>query len=150
SMNFPNIWTLVGNNYESLKGFAIMLTLAICLAGIYTVINGIKKFETNEQIINTCCWFLWTCLIFLPGMHERYAYPLDILLLLLCFTDKKYIKYSIICILSSLMVYGNFLYSNQIQCNYLAIFYILTYIHFTHTILKDNTNKSEKSNDFEH
>lgn len=134
-INFPSFWCIAGNETSDIANFAKILTMIICLVGLFVIMSGKKKFETKEQILNTLCWFLWTCLIFLPSMHERYAYPLDILLLLLCFINPAYIKYAAMAELMSLVSYNFYLFGYYFHFYVFAVFYIIAYFHFTYTIL---------------
>ena len=77
--------------------------------------------------------------MFLPAMHERYAYPLEILLVILTCINKDYLKYSSVAILFSLFTYGNYLFSNGGLDKYIVIIYAGCYLHFTYTILKKNS-----------
>ena len=108
-MNFPSIWQLFGDDYPRFKNFAMLLTLAICLIGFYIIVSGKKKIENAKQLITVAVWFMWTCLLFLPAMHDRYAYLMDILLLIAAFLDKKNFKYAFICLLMSFKSYPGYL-----------------------------------------
>ena len=144
-LNFCSFWALVGDSYDEFKLFGVLLVLALCVIGIYMVLCGKKKFETQEQIVNTYSWFLWTCLLFLPAMHDRYAYPLDIFLILLCFTKKSYLKYAILSVLVSLVTYGKYLNSNDIPYYICTLLYIFAYFHYTYYILIKETDEDNAS-----
>ena len=63
----------------------------------------------RNLMLRLCIWCIWTCVLFLPNMHERYAYSLDILMLVFLFTidsGEKEIPVIGICWLSSLVCYG--------------------------------------------
>jgi len=144
-LGFYSFWVLVGNNYEILKNFAIMLTAGICAIGTYSIVSCKKYFESKESILSILCWFLWTVLLFLPGMHDRYAYPLDIFLILLAFTNKKYIKYAVLSATLSTTVYGNFLFSQAFVHEY-SLLYLLFYVHFSQTIFSTSEISTNAEN----
>ncbi len=107
--NFTSFWRLLGDDYEGFGKLAILTTLIICGLGFYAVILGKKKIESLEQFFNTATWFVWVMVMFLPAMHERYAFLLDAMLIALSFISVKYIKYACVSLLLSLAVYGNYL-----------------------------------------
>ena len=81
SHHFPSIWNLITNSYDFFRGTAIRLTFSILGIGLLLILHTKLPF-TRENTLNILIWSLWTCLLFLPSMHERYAYPLIILLLI--------------------------------------------------------------------
>ena len=75
-------------------------------------------------------------------MHERYTYLLDILLVLLCFIDKKYIKYAALSFLLSFITYGAYLIGNDGIRSLYALIFIVSWVHYTYVILLTPTPKS--------
>ncbi len=49
----------------------------------------------------------------LPAMHERYSYPLDILLLILGTLNKKYLIYAVVSVMLSTITYGHYLFGTE-------------------------------------
>ena len=137
-MNMNSFWMIGGSDYEWLKNMAIGITICLCGIGFYLVITGKKRMETHAQYLNTCCWFLYTCLLFLPAMHERYTYPLDILFVLLCFADRRYYKYATISILLSITTYASYLFGNFETTYWHAFLYVVMWIHYTYTIILED------------
>ncbi len=95
---------------------------------------GKVRIDTGEAFIKTAAVFLWTCILFLPAMHERYTYPLDILLILLVFLDRRYWKYAAVSVLLSLMTYGNYLFGSGSVNQWNGVIYVVTWISFMSTI----------------
>ena len=110
-MNAPSFWVLVGNNYEFLHIFAIGLTIALCGIGLMYILNHENCLDGGEAFMAAATWFVWICFLFLPAMHERYAYMLDIFLLILCFFRIEYVKFFGVSFISSLMQYGLYLFN---------------------------------------
>jgi len=135
-MNMASFWVLVGDNYAGLSGFSVILTLLLCGIGLYTVLHGIKKLGSAEQFMNTAVWFVWTCIFFLPGMHDRYTYLLDVLLVMLAFIDKKYIKYAAVSATLSIMTYGIYLFDNGDISIFYSLVYLASWLHYTCFIIK--------------
>lgn len=138
-VNFPSFWMFVGNDYEWLKTAAIVMAAGICGMGLYIIMKRKLDCSRPENFVSIASWFIWTCVLFLPAMHERYAYPLEILLVILTCINKDYLKYSSVAILFSLFTYGNYLFSNGGLDKYIVIIYAGCYLHFTYTILKKNS-----------
>lgn len=138
-LNVSSVWVLVGQDYKSLKTFAMMLTIILCGLGLYAILLKRKKIDSIEQFLNTAVWFVWVCILFLPAMHERYTFLLDILLILLCFVDTKYIKYAATSSVLSLITYGAFLYGNGGLDKWFVLIYLGAWIHFTTTIVQKDS-----------
>ncbi len=139
-LNYPSFWVLFGDVYDILKDPAIFLTAALCGLGIYVVLSGYKKISTEIQYLNTGTWFVWTVVLFLPAMHERYSYMLDVLLTLLCFLKPEYLIFCVGENFISTITYKNFLFGgNIINLEILAAFNILLYIGYSYFILRNET-----------
>lgn len=139
-LNISSFWLIVGDDWQFLNRFAIFFTLLLCGIALYIILLKKKRIDTSEQFINTATWFVWTCILFLPAMHERYTYPLDILLILLVFIDRKYLKYAVLSILLSLITYGAYLFGNIGTNAYFAIANLIGWLHYTYTILKNDAS----------
>lgn len=141
-LNVSSIWVLVGQDYNTLKTLAMMLTFVLCGIGLYVILAKRKKIDTLEQFMNTAVWFVWVCIMFLPAMHERYTFLLDILLILLCFIDTKYIKYAALSALLSLLTYGAYLYGNGGLDKWHVLLYLGAWIHYTYVIVKQDSGSN--------
>lgn len=142
-MNIPSFWMLVGEDYEILNRGAIIITFVLCGVALYTIISGIKKIDSAEQFLNTATWFVWTCVLFLPSMHERYTYPLDILLVVLAFVNKKYVKYALVSSTLSLITYGIYFFNNGSLDKFYALIFLATWLHYTYFIIKQDEPSSD-------
>lgn len=140
-LNVTSFWQLIGDGYDSFKDVSIMITLILCGIGLYAILANYKKMDTLEEFLNTAAWFVWTCVLFLPAMHERYTYPVDILLILCCFTRTKYIKYATLSCMLSLISYGAYLVGNAGITQFLVVLYVGAWVHFTYTILTKSDGK---------
>lgn len=109
-MNVVSIWRLVGDNFKFLGVYAFMFTVTLFGLGLYALLKGYVKLDTPEQHLAVACWTLWTCVLFLPAMHERYPYPRDILLVLLAILNRKYVKFAIPEICFVMITYGFYFY----------------------------------------
>lgn len=134
-LNFPSFWVFIGNKYEALSKFAIILTLFILGYGLFCILFRKVMLGEPQQFVEMAVWSVWTCLIFLPAMHERYGYALEILLLVLVFVNKKYFFCISIVEITSILTYGHFLFQNRINIQVLSAFYIAAYLVYSWMII---------------
>lgn len=137
-LNVCSFWMLIGSNYDWMKDIAIMTTIILCGLGLLAVIARYKKMGTIEQFLNTAAWFAWVCVMFLPAMHERYTFVLDILLVLLTFINVKYLKYAVTSVVLSSISYGAYLFGNGGLNEWYVWALVAFWIHFTYTIVKQD------------
>lgn len=137
-MNFPSFWVLLGDDYEHLKSAAILLTIGILGTGLLAFMESSVCIEDAGSFMQVLIWSVWTCLLFLPAMHERYSYLLMILLILHACLDLRIFCYAVLELLCSTASYGNFLYGNQINLKMLSFVYVLSYFSYTYQILKEH------------
>ena len=126
-VNVASIWQLLGDNYEWLKGFAILTTISIFGVALLLVLEQKIAIEGKDRLLVFACWCVWTCVLFLPSMHERYTYLVDLLLLVLTFVDRKYLKIFLIEAGVSLITYGYFLFQGVKIGPYLSAIVLLAW-----------------------
>jgi hypothetical protein len=115
---------------------AILLTIVILGVGLFILM--ISEHDWKNKGIVYAAWSVYTCVMFLPAMHERYTYLLDILLFVLtCYECKKYMKYFIIGILSSAISYGNFLFSLGFDLKFVSLCFVSAYLGLTYAIFRE-------------
>lgn len=145
-LNVPSFYMLMGDDYAALKKFAVLITVFLCGVMMYAVLCGYKNLDSFEAYINTAGWFVWTCVLFLPAMHERYTYILDILLVLLAFVNRRYLKYLCVSVAISTMTYGNFLFFTGETTLWYGIVYLVLYICFTVEIVRNDCRCKDHQN----
>lgn len=114
--NFPSFWGMLfpAGTHSDWNRIAVLLTMSVLAAGLWKLLNMQMKQEAwlpydRSLLLRLSIWCIWTCVLFLPNMHERYAYSLDILMLVFLFTinsGEREIPVIGICWLSSLVCYG--------------------------------------------
>lgn len=109
SMNFPSFWFPFNRFYDVLKTPAIIITLLFCLLGFWIYVYKEIRINWETEFI-WMVWFVWTVVLFLPCMHERYAYLLELLLVLISCVNKRFIKYCFICLLVAVFGYCTYLW----------------------------------------
>ena len=139
-MNAPNIWFFFEENYEKLHVLAIGLTFVILGIVLLLLLKSDFDITSFEQTITLALFIEWTCIIFLPSMHERYTYVMDILALLLAFVDKKFVKYTIVIVATSCITYIAYFLAERNMLSFFVPFYflfiplyILTWLHYTYS-----------------
>ena len=138
-INVPSIWFFFEENYERYYIAAICLTFVILTAVLLTLFKNNIIITSFEQIIAFALFIEWTCIIFLPAMHERYTYVMDILALILAFSYKSCVKYALIVIGTSCITYNTYLFAgNNITWVFVVFYlffffvYIAAWLHFTY------------------
>lgn len=134
-LNFPSFWVIAGNDYVSLKVFSVLTTGIICLFGGYAYLTDIR-FDNRNGFYEIATWFVWSIVLFLPSMHERYAYLLDVMLAMISFYDKRHIKFAVIAVCTSLFLYGNYLFERErdVPLLWLSVIYLSAYLMFSYNL----------------
>lgn len=132
--NYMSFWTLIGNHSESLSGLAMVLTISILGVGFMLLLNSMTDLTKPDAFIKILTWSVWTCILFLPAMHDRYGYLLDLLLLLSTFVHKSFFKHVIVTSLCTLSVYGNILFANGANIKMLGAIYTIAYLFYSYEI----------------
>ena len=135
-MKFPSIWALIGDNYDYMSAIAVLTAFAVLGIGLMYVIKKKPRLCEPQNFISAACWCVWTCLLFLPAMHERYAYLLDILLLAAAALNRKNIPFAIVAAVSSAACCGIYLFGSQINLQAVAAVYLAAYSCFTYFTVK--------------
>jgi len=146
-MNVPSFWILIGDDYDKLHLFAIGLTFLILGTGLVLVLTGRQHMDSFEQIIALAVFVEWTCIVFLPAMHERYTYVMDLLLLMLAFINKKNFKFAFIAIGTSCITYCSYLFTKKELNLPIVILYIFVWFLYTYSLFSINIHQSDKPTD---
>ena len=146
-MNVPSFWILIGDDYNKLHLFAIGLTFLILGIGLVLILTGRQHMDSFEQIIALAVFVEWTCIVFLPAMHERYTYVMDLLLLMLAFINKKYLKYAFIAIGTSCITYSSYLFTNKGLSLPIVIVYIFVWFLYTYSLFSVDIRQGNKLSD---
>ncbi len=138
-MNFPNIYNLIPNVVADIyyPVGEIITILACFMMLIYLIYKKVKW--NNEKIITLGLWFLVIVTFLLPGIHERYLFTGEILVLvyMIVYRRKENIPIMIMILLSNFITYSNFL--NALHFAYmdlLSIAYLVVIIYFTINVVK--------------
>lgn len=146
TMNFPNVWGIFGNNnYEYLKLFGIIFVIFLLGGGLVFVLHYNVDIISYKFFLPIACWTVWTAVMFLPGMHERYAYLLEILLVILTVCQRRYAMITLVALFVSLNAYSYYLFGNMYPMYWIGSLYLADYVIFSGMLYKILT-KTDRRN----
>jgi Gpi18-like mannosyltransferase len=139
-VNYSGLYTLFKGKFFDFKIFGILLTIAILGIMIFIIIY--KKYDISKSnIISLSVWIVYICIYFLPGMHERYGFTLDILSVVYFIVKRKRIYIPIVINFVSLIDYcGHLFPGNVFNDSYLALANLIIIVILTFDILTDLKN----------
>ena len=134
---FPNIYNWGFDDFDKLLSSAAVVILVAVLAMITAFCYRYGENLDRDKVIYLVIWTAWTCLILLPGMHERYDYAMLILLTpFSVMMRKKIVPYAVVANICSFMVYGITLFHADIfNIAHISIFYVASYLLVTADIV---------------
>jgi Gpi18-like mannosyltransferase len=148
SKNYPNIYSFILGNYQFFKNFGILITFSFLLLLLIIIIFKNWKIS-KSNLISISLLVCYICVYFLPKMHERYGYLIDILSIIYALINLKKFYVPIIINFISLVGYMEFLSNKDIfnwqlisLINGVLLFYI--YIDTLKQLSKSNENFSIK------
>lgn len=111
SLGCANIWHLINLKSGALSTVQVGATIfGLLLIGLFTAIIFARKIKLdNDAILLIAVFMISICPMFLPHMHERYFYALDVLILVYCLATKKEYFLIVLMQLSSGIAYHNYL-----------------------------------------
>ncbi len=150
-MNCPNLYAFMCtgndmNNYYLFKTLSIILTITILGVGLCMLIHKRIDLANDNNFLITAIWTVFTCIMFLSSMHERYSYLLDILLIIYAIVNLKRVWLPIVCNLISLRGYCSYLFAYEVlDIKLTAVIYIGVYAYVTYMFVKDVIMNGEKN-----
>ena len=149
-LNCPNIYAFMcdGNNtnyYYMFREFAIVFTVIILGIALALILYKNADLANKNSFLLTSIWCVFTCIMFLSAMHERYTYLLDILLIIYAVINPKRIWLAIACNLISLRGYSYYLFGFEaLSIKATAVIFVAIYAYVTYLFVKEvviNGNK---------
>lgn len=152
--NYPSFWSIFTNVEldwlgKYLTGSAISLSLIVLVAFFIECLHRIETRLEMEtfQWIQIAFISIYTVVIFMPSMHERYGFLYEILALILAVLDAKLIIPAIVLELMSLMTYGAFLVNTEINLQILGWINIGIYLFYIYHFFFISLKKHVKPKD---
>ena len=133
SLNFLSFWNIAGTDYINLAHVAIALTAIILIIGFVLITK--RTFNMSEWLL-IACWTSWTVVLFLPSMHERYAYVPLILTCCTAFHYRKALPFALAGIIADLMTYGAYLFGVSYDQHSASIIMFVLYCIGTYMFFK--------------
>jgi hypothetical protein len=142
-MNCPNLWALICDRtdttyYYLFKNLSIVLAVLVLGVGLALVIYKRVDMSNRSNFLLASIWTVFTCLVFLSSMHERYGYLLDILTIIYAVVTVKRVWLPVLCQLVSLRGYCFYLFSYDVlDIKIVAVIYVAVYAYVTYMFVKD-------------
>ena len=141
--NYPSFWLLLVKNipsdgsdhYDELYRMCIALTVVIQGTIMLCLIQ--HKQINQTSLLQLATWMLYTCVIFLPAMHDRYAYPVVIFTLLACFVEPHFIPVALGHLILETEMYGSgLLFKEPLPWEVLALVNFACYVGVSYLTIK--------------
>lgn len=151
TLNIPNLWGIFDGEYQYYSSLAISITLLMYGAALFFTMGKKGIFADPVRFVSLSAWSCWTAAMFLPGMHERYMYLGDILLISLALIRRRYTVIAVSAVLVSIVTYGTYLCDLPTFTRETSILYILLWVVFTMLFFRDiftgsSLDKNDKGN----
>lgn len=123
AMNYPSVWLLLCKSGDAAQ-YGYMKLPTICITVFVLVLLMLwwlkKGYKTEGENLYMMAYLLtYTCVLFLPSMHERYGFLYEVLAIILAVMIPKMIPLCIGLICCTLSTYGSYLFGNA--ANLLAL-----------------------------
>ncbi len=134
SMNYPSVWLLLCqerevSQYEYMKLPAIIVAVVVLVLLMLWFLK--KNYNVEGKGLYIMAFLLiYTCVLFLPAMHERYGFLYEILAIMLTVLVPKSIPLCIGLICISLNTYGKYLFGVSENLTILACINLIIYIAY--------------------
>ena len=136
TLNYPSLYCIFSaNNYDTYSKVAILLTVT-ALGALFFWIAYHKIEMTGENTVMLLFLSAFTCVLFLPAMHERYGYPYEILAWVLAFLIPQTAPLCIGLQLLTLRTYSAYLFGAQINLTALTFGNLILYCLYVYLLLK--------------
>lgn len=140
TLNYPNVYALVGKFFE--EETAWLSVFAIALVGVLAFYILYKRREVEKDILRYGLLFSLIMVNFLPCMHERYGYFMEVIAVVYVLTRRRDYYLPVVLQLCNLSGYANYLASSSLAWSnnyYLiaALVQTVVVLKFTYDTLKD-------------
>lgn len=139
-MNYPGFLALFTPhnlfNYTAFRNMSIAFTMAVLLVWATVVIHN-KVPATSRNLLYLFFILCYTCVFFLPSMHDRYGYVYEITAIILAIVDKRTRPLAIGLLFTTLMSYAIYLFDYSfIPYGVIAAINLCVYLLYSRHILQ--------------
>lgn len=137
SFNYPSIWTIMIENYvrnnedyyTNLHIYAIVFTVVVLFVLFTFFLKEKRELEKKDYII-LALTLVYTCLVFLPKMHERYGYLYIVLGLVYVFIDVRTAPMFFLVTIIDCLIYSNYLFSMTPNWRLLGVLNLINWVMY--------------------
>lgn len=144
--NYPSLWTIVCEAFDPYHYRYLAIAALVFTVGVLAVVMVLwirAEYHTNGINLLIMAFLLtYTCVLFLPSMHERYGFFYEMCAIVIAVLMPKTIPLCIGLILLSMNTYGVYLFKIPTVYPVLACINIALYLAYTF-ILKAELDKSK-------
>lgn len=159
-IDYPSFWTAFGSmprDYVTFNGFYHPLAVMVCvmlLGGGYAWLIRNHGWQTPRGMLYVAFLTIYTCVSFLPSMHERYGYACEILGVILVVLWPRTGALWLTMLLQTMVTYGQILLTDwdatvRIGLQPLSLLnmavWVLYVVHFVHGVQAADRLAAEKS-----
>lgn len=132
ALNYPSVWVLLAEGDSSLAYWKLrvpaMIITVVALAMLMVYCLRSKIQMKGKNLLSMAFLLCFTCVIFLPSMHERYGYLYEILAIVLAVLIPQTAPLCAGLMVVTICTYGNYLfYYDGIPITALAVANLLIY-----------------------
>lgn len=153
TLNYPGFFSLFAENMEVsnvpfFRTWQILITASILL--VLCAFLFLKKVNLSDKMMLVCAFITaYTCVLFLPVMHERYGMIYEILAILIMIMDIKFAPIAITLNWIALCVYSKYLFALPVKLPHLAIVNTICYLaslYYTYKLVEASINSEDLCN----
>ncbi len=149
--NYPSVWLLLVENFHPdfywyLRWPAILLTVGILMFLMVFLLQ--KKVECNPcNLVYAAFLLSYTCVLFLPAMHERYGYLHEILAIVIFIWKRKTIVLLVPMYCLTVMTYASFLFGVETRASVImALVNLIVYLGYVVVLVQEMTEYKKHEN----
>lgn len=152
TLNYPGFFSLLAENMDTtnvpfFKTWQILITATLIL--ILCAYLFLKKVKLNGKMMVVCAFITtYTCVLFLPVMHERYGMIYEILAIIIMLLDIKFAPITITLNWIALCVYCKYLFALPVNLPHLAIVNTICYLaslYYTYKLIESSSDTETQS-----
>ncbi|MCD7863983.1 MAG: hypothetical protein LUG61_10890 [Lachnospiraceae bacterium] len=138
--NYPSFWTLVSTSAPPDYRMIMYAGMFVAAAVMISLAADWAEHRVKPDPVNALYMFFlltYACVLFMPGMHERYGYVYEILGILVAVVNRK--TRALLPVLSgiTLFTYGQVLFGVEIQLTALAVINCAVFLIYTCLLTKE-------------